>query len=93
MFLEFHGYIIDPKSRYLDLKAICKDCFGWKQFTEWKPCSEGIKCDAGWMAITAQNHRYLLAQYPGLIIEYFDGSRKEITWTGDPPQYIGCVIS
>jgi len=93
MFLEFHGYIIDPLLRYLDLNTVCRDCPGWKQFGAWQTCEEGIRCNTGWTVITGQQCKYLLSQYPGLILEDFGGNKHVITWTGDPPLYGGCVIS
>lgn len=91
MFLEFHGYIIDPKSRYIDMSQTCSQISGWKQFGQWEICSEGIRCSAGWMVASENRCKYFLSQYPGLIQEYSNGSVKEITWYGPPPNE-GCNI-
>ena len=85
MFLEFHGYIIDPKSRYLDLANITQTIPGWRSFGPWKVCDEGIKCSAGWMVLFQDQHRYQLSQHPELLIESYDGTRRELRWEGPPP--------
>lgn len=86
MFLEFHGYIIDPKRRYLNLAQCTSTIPGWKRFGEWEECEEGIRCYAGWMAMFAANYHYQLAQYGGLVLASYDGGRREIIWNSPPPQ-------
>ena len=84
MFPEFHGYIIDPKKRSLDLNVVTSSITTWHYFGNWEAINGELRCRAGWMLLSHNNCLYLLAQQQGLIIMQND-VRNDITWDGPPP--------
>ena len=63
MALEIHTCINDYAKRYINLNEIFKSCHGWKHFGEWVDKGDYLECNAGYMALYANEYNRLMSEY------------------------------